>query len=959
MALNTADFIASTKFQVHPVNHRKLELVITIIGILLLLITYNIGRVSAAQPPIARIDSIGYPSHVFADSAFSVTVIVDYSSRVGVDVGVWDVRTGDVVQSVSIPLQNTGAVPFTLNLTSPAAPMDWQLLAVARIWWQDAWYQDPLEGSRQFTVNVSNITQTAVTLTSQAPALITLDGAQYQVTPLNSTNLTVTPGLHDLGAQPIIQNGEGERYVFAGWNDGVNSSSRIIAITADTTLSAEYRTEYYLTVASQLGQVSGEGWYPEGSNPEFVAVPPSSGSSWFGLGTANYQFAGWSGDSMSNETLASITMGGPRSVEANWVESGMTFDPMGVTYLLLIGSVILIVGGLWRNSRRHRSFTTFSQSRRHLRVLVPAALLLFALIPTSLAYAQLPVQSGPSIVKIGDASWYYWNNTASDTCLLWLGGGTTNEQAIGYYSYDINPFQYESFGTIRFMQDLAHHFCVIALESGSYASFSPDSNRTIHEEPYMMGSRIIIQVRDWLREQGYAHVFLVGYSSGAQVAAMEVAVSAPEQWTSPDGVILITPRLSQFVTGNAYRIHASLLVLYGGSIETPAYVSTGHDFYSNAPHDGWYDSHYQQKEFDVIEGTGHEVWTVFETGAYDTHAVRTIVNFVDEVRSFQLSSQEVSTILSYAQNPPETVNPISTLTLLTAPSEVSPSNLLRFQVRLTYNFLAATKSDIIVLDTATRRVANTATLILDGSGSRTVTFDFVPSSNSSQLSLSILALGRVTSGFQLIAKPLIANIRILQTINVTLLSTAPNAVIVFDGAEYRTATNGVLQLETRPGEHTLQASPLTNLSSNTRIIFAGWEDGSTGPTRRLNLESNTTLSANYRTQYFVNVTSGYGQATGSGWYDAGALAVVSVDRPLISEPKAIFAHWAGDVNSNEARTVFTITSANTATAEWMPVTVESNQPNATTWLLLSIVALLAGLAWNLNISRKGRASHNR
>ena len=331
--------------------------------------------------------------------------------------------------------------------------------------------------------------------------------------------------------------------------------------------------------------------------PSFAVVPTSHASTWFGLLIENYKFAGWSGDSNSSATLASVTMNGPKVVEAKWIRSGIRIDPIHIANALFLGSLVLLVRGIYRHSKRRLPRTLHHGFRRWTKPIVIALILIMFLIPIPPTYAQLPAETRRSIVKIGDADWYYWNNTTSDTCLLWLGGGITQERDIGYYSYKINPFQYESFGTIKFMQDLAKYYCVIALEKGSSESFSPNLNRTIFQEPYQMDSRIISDVHDWIRKQGYAHIFLVGYSTGAQVAAMEVSLRAPEEWISPDGLVLITPRLSDFISQKAYRIRASLLVLYGGSVETPAYISTGHQFYDNAPEDGWHDSHYLHKEF--------------------------------------------------------------------------------------------------------------------------------------------------------------------------------------------------------------------------------------------------------------------------------------------------------------------------------------------------------------------------
>jgi hypothetical protein len=282
-------------------------------------------------------------------------------------------------------------------------------------------------------------------------------------------------------------------------------------------------------------------------------------------------------------------------------------------------------------------------------LVVIAAILTVALVQVPSAHAQLPTQTARSIVRIGDASWYYWNNSASDTCLIWLGGGITDEQEVGHYSYLINPFEYESFGTIKFIQHLTTDYCLIALEKGSYESFSAESNRTIYQEPYQMDSRIIGDVHNWIKRQGYTHTFLVGYSTGAQVAAMEVTIRAPEEWVSPDGLVLITPRLSDLVSKSAHRMQSSLLVLYGGSIETPAYVSTGYEFFLDAPKDGWHNSSYLHKKFQVIEQMGHEVWTVYETGVYDTQAESILVDFISNVKALQFNAKDVDVIKQVAE----------------------------------------------------------------------------------------------------------------------------------------------------------------------------------------------------------------------------------------------------------------------------------------------------------------------
>ena len=107
-----------------------------------------------------------------------------------------------------------------------------------------------------------------VVLASSRATSIGFDGAQYPLKNNSPVILSVKPGIHHLEVPSLIQIRVGERHVFVGWSDGVNSSPRQIMIYSDVNIVAQYRTEYYLSVKSALGQASGSGWYPEDSDAE-------------------------------------------------------------------------------------------------------------------------------------------------------------------------------------------------------------------------------------------------------------------------------------------------------------------------------------------------------------------------------------------------------------------------------------------------------------------------------------------------------------------------------------------------------------------------------------------------------------------------------------------------------------------------------------------------------------------
>jgi hypothetical protein len=229
----------------------------------------------AQTQPTIRLTSVDCPSAVLPGMAFQVTIDAWYSGTFLSDIGIWDLHSGLIVESMTFISQFTGPgnVSFTLTLTAPKAPGLWHLLAVNRVWWQNAWYQDTKGGERPFTVTVAdNLTLTLGSL--GADARISVDGYGYEIQNGSYVSAQLKPGTHVLTAPMIIQPSTSERYVFEGWSDGVDSNPHTIFLAEPVKIYARYRTEYYLSTQSDMGQVAGGGWYPKGTQAS-VAVTPT------------------------------------------------------------------------------------------------------------------------------------------------------------------------------------------------------------------------------------------------------------------------------------------------------------------------------------------------------------------------------------------------------------------------------------------------------------------------------------------------------------------------------------------------------------------------------------------------------------------------------------------------------------------------------------------------------------
>ncbi|MEE9507533.1 MAG: sialidase family protein [Thermoplasmata archaeon] len=139
----------------------------------------------------------------------------------------------------------------------------------------------------------------------------------------------------------------GVQYVLGAWTGDFTSTSASTWITMDApkTATAQWTTQYYLKVSSNHGYPQGAGWHDAGTEVRFSVTSP------FTSGSVKYEFTGWSGDSSSKKTSDTILMDGPRTVEAEWRESGNLAD-FWWTFLIAATVVTVVILALWMMKRR-------------------------------------------------------------------------------------------------------------------------------------------------------------------------------------------------------------------------------------------------------------------------------------------------------------------------------------------------------------------------------------------------------------------------------------------------------------------------------------------------------------------------------------------------------------------------------------------------------------------------------
>jgi len=168
--------------------------------------------------------------------------------------------------------------------------------------------------NQNYSLAVSLTTPTvAVTIqTSPSGRSFSVDGTTYT----SSQTFNWTSGSTHTIATTSPQSGStGVQYVWSSWSDG-GAISHNVSPTSGTTYTANFTTQYYLTMnAGTGGTVSPSSvWQNSGASVSISATPNSgySFSSWTGSGSGSYS---------GNNNPASITMNGPITENASFNEN--------------------------------------------------------------------------------------------------------------------------------------------------------------------------------------------------------------------------------------------------------------------------------------------------------------------------------------------------------------------------------------------------------------------------------------------------------------------------------------------------------------------------------------------------------------------------------------------------------------------------------------------------------------
>ena len=158
---------------------------------------------------------------------------------------------------------------------------------------------------------------------------------------------------------------------------------------------------------------------------------------------------------------------------------------------------------------------------------------------------------------------------------------------------------------------------------------------------------------------------------------------------------------------------------------------------------------------------------------------------------------------------------------------------------------------------------------------------------------------------------------------------------------------------------TVQSESQTVGDSGSRLVFQGWSvDGQptqAGSTLSVVMNAPHTVTAQYGQQYYLNVQTDQGVASGSGWYDAGSTAQIYVSTPVSTQygVSIVFNGWRGGTQSTSQSTTLIMDGPKNVIATWR---TDSTILYMTITAMIIAVLIVAGVMAFIARGRGDRAS---
>jgi hypothetical protein len=488
-------------------------------------------------------------------------------------------------------------------------------------------------------------------------------------------------------------------------------------------------------------------------------------------------------------------------------------------------------------------------------------ILSITLVPAFTYANEIPHRTA-SIEQIAGYNWYHWSNSETDSCIIWLGGGKTTPTYV-----TVNPYSLESLNTMRFIEDLSEHYGILALSKG--------------EIQYAVDSGLISKICRSTREFGYKYVFVIGYSTGGMALAYELTIPSGYELGPDAGVIMSsmldwqemverhkTARGIDLYTSAQHsgRVRRSVLLMSG---EEAWFWGQGEKFYKNLPEEGWINDDYFQKEWRLMPGVEHEVFTLEADGSYDSKPVAIIINFFERVRASGLNTEdlirEISVSTSESSNNEQTIQ-------VYYPSKIRSYKI--FQINLTTPSIDVDPTWVAIFDldsNSFQKIMQTNLLIKNQ-----YSINGVSVTNQSIRNF-IIALISYNEDLQLLGTSKTMEINVEHKPLLKITTEIQGLNIKIDEKTFQTDETGIIKIHLESGNHTIETPKIVSISDLERLNLLSIDNRIHNNSMEIYLEKDSEMTVRYQIQYRLSLLSEYGTVSGGGWYDENSTVKIALD----------------------------------------------------------------------------------
>jgi len=742
---------------------------------------------------------------------------------------------------------------------------------------------------------------------------------QYYLTVTSAYDTPVGMGWYDAGATAnasltsgVVSGGEGTQYVFTSWSgdaSGTGLTSNAIIMNGPKTATANWKTQYFLTVNSAHGTSGGQGWYDLGSTA-YATVNPLTVS---GAAGVRYVFTGWSGDaSGAGSPSNAITMNAPKTATADWktqycltvnsaygTPSGMGWYDSGATAYATLNTGLVDDGNgarhVFTNWNGDASGTNYAQSNP-ITMNGPknAAADWKTRYGVTFSQSGLDNSASGTIVTVNGAAESY-----SDLpYYLWVDSGASVNYAYGDVSSSAVGKKFVLTGVsgpgspmtvtgpLTVTGNYETQYSVTFDQTGVGSDFT-GTIVTIDGTAY--SGNALPAVFWW--NSNSAHTF--SYAS-----PLIVNISRQYSWASTTG--LSTLQSGTLVTSGSGSVAGN----YGGESKcqvTFSQTGVNSDFTGTVI---------------VIDGSNYRTidlpvsfwWDVYSTHSFAYQSPLAVspnlTQYVWSNTSGPWPWQSATINITASATVVGNYKTQYYLTMETTPAGVtSPSGAGWYDAGALATI--STQTYIDVLPGSSRYIFK---------GWATPDMTEITSRLSSPTTV-LMDKGKTVTALYAVQCA------------VTFSQTGVNSdftgtILTVDGGNYNFSDLPALFWWDSGSSHTFAyQSPLVVTSNAKQYVWAGATGLSTLQSDSITVSGSGSVTGDYKTQYFLTVSSPYGTAGGQGWYDSGATAYATLDVGLVDDgngARHVFTNWSGDASgTNYAQSnPITMNGPKNAAADW-------------------------------------------